>query len=57
MHILEHAHAIIGRGQAEQFLCGLIPGLRQVLHRQGAGEQFLFDLEAQDDVQVVSDFV
>src|SRR5829696_5598901 len=57
MHVLEHADGIVRRLDAEVLLHPLVPDLRQVSEIEGAGQELLLELEAEDDVEVVGRLV
>ena len=57
MHILHHAVAVVGRGDAQVGGVARVPGIGQVADRQLAFQQRQFEVEAQHDVQVVGHLV
>ena len=57
VHVLQHAHAVVRRNDADERAHALVPGGRQIVDRQVASHQRELELEAQEDVQVVGDLV
>ena len=48
--VLQAARPIVGRGHADQLAHALVPGARQIGHRQIARDQLPLQAMAQDDV-------
>ena len=57
MYVLQNALDIVFRTKSEDFLCFVVPCIGEVGYLKISGEKSLLQLEAQDDVQVVSYFV
>ena len=57
MDVLQHAVAVVGRGDAEVSFIAFAPGFGQVADGEFAFEQLQFKIEADHDVEIVGHFV
>ena len=57
MHVLQAPVAIVGRQEAEVGPHSLAPGLGKIFDPQAALEHLQLEVEAQHDVEIVSDLV
>ena len=57
MHVLQNAARVRLRRRPEQLRHLRVPRARQVIHRQGAVEQRLLQLEPQHDVHAVRELI
>lgn len=57
MDVLEYAFFVVFWGDIEDVFGGGVPGIREVFDFEGSVEELFFEFEAEDDVEVVGDFV